>query len=55
MTEWTEADKGAYVRFAQEVRDLRDDVSESVERRMQIPGPTVLHRLQVSLDRLAAR
>lgn len=53
MTEWTEADKAAYMLFAQEVRDTRDYL------RHADPSPHALtetnRRLQAALDRLGAR
>lgn len=50
MTEWTEADKAAHVRFAEEIRDIRD-----YARKSPIIWLDVHDRLQAALDRLGAK
>lgn len=54
-TEWTEEDKVAYMRFAQEVRDIRDGLERSLFHRVEKPTATTHRHLTIALDRLGAR
>lgn len=57
FTEWTEADKGAHGRFAQDVRDLtnhgEDILSHGADIREDFPS--LVRGLRAALDRLGAR
>lgn len=56
-TEWTEADKGAHVRFAQQVRDLtaqgEEILSQGADIRDDFPG--LVGELRAALNKLGAR
>jgi hypothetical protein len=54
-TEWTEADKGAHVRFAQKVRDLRSELERAEHHRVEIPTRDIRQRLDILLAQLGAR
>lgn len=54
-TEWTEADKGAHIRFVDDVRALRNYVENARFVRVEVPTSEVYRRLQAALDRLGAK
>lgn len=56
-TEWTEEDKGAHMRFAQDVRDLTQHGEDILEHSADIRSdfPHLVEGLRTALNKLGAK